>query len=187
MHKGQSRKLLLRLVIALCGVGLLVSCQGGRVLSMSGAKSQASIDEQRMWIADELDAAIEVLGIRDGWYVSLNKENRWPEDRERILDRAYLAICGKGDIYTRPSYLRLTLQNDIPGTESFGPAEVLRDHWKAEGSEVSDVLSPTPGPVTEVYFRADRKDGAVLGLDAFEYMVQISADAACSDHETVHQ
>ncbi|PRI10569.1 hypothetical protein [Leucobacter massiliensis] len=137
-----------------------------------------TLDEQRAWVAEQLDAAVEASGVAEGWFDIYWHDVFWsadrPEDREMILNSLFPDDCGMG------GQLITSLKNQT-ADDPLGAAARVRGFWESEGWTVSDVRSYGGNP----YFRADREDGAVLAFQASPEGMSMSVESACSVNNTV--
>ncbi|MEJ6488266.1 hypothetical protein PQI23_00830 [Leucobacter sp. USCH14] len=137
-----------------------------------------TLDEQREWVGEQFDAAIDASGIENGWFKS-RRTLPWsntPKDRDGVLGMLHPRDCSTG------GRLIASLQNrSVEVNDPFAAAERVRTFWESEGWVVSDVLSYASDP----YFRADREDGAVLAFRASTIGMSLEVETACSVHATV--
>lgn len=146
--------------------------------------SNETIDEQRAWVEEEADAAVIASGIADGWHQRghVPEENiAWSglqEDRSQVIGRLSPIECsGAGT-----GALNLGLNNDTAVEDATAIADGMRAFWESEGWTISDI---TPPSSNEVYFRADREDGAILGFRATPTGLLIRVTSTCSAHASV--
>lgn len=168
---------------AIAAVTILGGCAVKPLVSDAEQWDSATLDEQRDWVAAQTDEAIAVLGKNDGWW-EYDPSYRWPEQRKRIMREAETVNCRPNQGFDQPSSLRLIL-NNMDFKEPFAAAARLKQHWIDEGWTVTYVIDPEEAPVPEEYFRADREDGAVMSLDAYENLVVLEIDSSCSDDPSV--
>lgn len=167
-------------LVAACGA-LLAGCTP--IVSEARVTTNETLDEQREWVAGQLDAVIAVSGQNEGWYDSFFRDHFWtefsPEEREHFLGGIFPDKCGGGG----SGRVSISLRNDsLP--DGFAVAERVRELWESEGWVVTDVFADTR-PGDDPDFRADREDGAQMSLQADQGGATVSVDAACSVNSTV--
>lgn len=162
---------------------MLGGCSSVPLISEKKVYSSATLDEQRAWVAAQLDDALEVIGQEDGWYWGFENPRPWPAEREKILQVIPSTKC-KSVSGPQPQYLTLDLGNDSP-EDPFGAAERIWKHWEEQGWEVRYVIPPISEGGIENYFRADREDGARLSFRANEHYMSVVAISSCSDAASV--
>ena len=162
-------------------VGLSACVQEVPLVSESAITSVETLDEQRVWLEQQADAAIAASEIPEGWYDHgyIPEDNvPWSalrEDRDLIIRPIAPIECGGRGT----GRLDLGLNNDIAVPDIAVVADRMRAAWTAEGWTVSDVTDPSPG---RVYFRADRADGAIMGFTATPEGLAIEISGTCSAH-----
>lgn len=180
------RTLALIAIASMCST-LLGGCSAKPVVSDSKTWGNATLEEQRNWINQQADTAIEVLGQSDGWW-EFDPSYPWPQDRESIMEDAPTKSCRPNSGGEQPGQLSLRLRNET-FTDPFAAAERVKQYWISEGWEVTNVLEPGDDETATVdrieYFRADRADGSGLALKAHERLVVLIIDTACSNDGTV--
>lgn len=168
--------------LAIGAVAWLTGCtQEVPIVSKESRATIMTLDEQRIWVGEQFDAAILASEVPDGWRHSSSSEVRWaddyPEDRAKtlnsLLPRGCDGTAGRLDV--------TLINNDAP--DPFAVAERVRVFWESEGWTVADIRDYAPEG--DPYFRADREDGAFLSLEAQEGGVALSVRSACSSHNTV--
>ena len=142
-----------------------------------------TLSEQRVWLAAEADKAIAASGVPDGWHERLYDRPSYPwtgpsEERDRYIEGIFPMECAGSN----SGRLDIGLNNDVVLEDPFSVADRVRSFWEAEGWVTSDVTPPND---SEVYFRADREDGAILGFTASEKGLLIQVMTSCSANESV--
>lgn len=151
------------------------------IVSTEKATTVMTLDEQREWVEDQLDAGVDATGVSEGWYWGSATKIPWsdrPEGRERILGSWFPGGCD-GHAGQLDASIRIKDGVEDPA----GVAARLRAFWEAEGWVVTDVRSNASE--RDPYFRADREDGAGLSFQASEKGMSLSVYSACSSHNTV--
>ncbi|RGE19473.1 hypothetical protein D1J51_11490 [Leucobacter sp. wl10] len=161
--------------------GLIGCAREAPIVSRGSRTTVMTLDEQRSWVAGQLDLAVRASGVSDGWYDSFDEALLWSAgstaDRERLLNSLLPRGC---DGFA--GRLSVTLiNNDAP--DPFAAAGRVRAFWESEGWKVTDIRSYSAGK--EPYFRADREGGAELALEAAEGGIALEVASACSAHNTV--
>ncbi|WP_153002138.1 hypothetical protein [Leucobacter chromiiresistens] len=137
-----------------------------------------TLDEQREWVGEQFDAAIEASGVSEGWYDIYDQNVVWaddrPEDRDRTLNSLFPRDCGSG------GRLIVALLN-TSSEDPIAASENVRAFWESEGWAVSNIRSYESDP----YFRADGEDGAQLAFMATAEHMSLEVVTACSVHATV--
>jgi len=161
--------------------GLSACVQEVPLVSESAVTSVETLDEQRAWLEQQADAVVAASEIPEGWHQRghIPEENvPWsalPEDRARVIGRLSPIECGGRGT----GRLDLGLNNDIAVPDITVVADRMRAAWTAEGWTVSDITDPSPG---QIYFRADRPDGAIMGFRATPDLLLIEISGTCSAH-----
>lgn len=136
--------------------------------------------EHLKWVEEEIDKAIALSGVKDGWFKSFSGEEiEWtddPKSRYEIFGSLLPRACGKGGVLVQNLVVR-----DVP--EWSEAADRMRAGWEADGWVVTDVFS-VERPTNPI-FRADREDGAVLALDANDEGLILSVESPCSADATM--
>ena len=136
--------------------------------------------EHLQWVEEEIDKAIAVSGVKDGWFKSFTDEEvEWtdgPRSRRKIFGSLLPRACGSGGVLVQNLVVR-----NVPEWAEI--AERMRAAWEAEGWGVTDVSSVDLP--SNPYFRADREDGAVLALNASEKGMILSVESPCSSDPTM--
>ena len=180
-----TQKVFQALSVALTAVtimfGLSACVQEVPLVSESAITSVETLDEQRAWLEQQADAVVAASEIPEGWhergYIP-EKNVPWSalrEDRDLIIRTIAPIECGgrgTGRLY-------LGLNNDIAVPDITVVADRMRAAWTAEGWTVSDIIDPSP---EEIYFRADRADGAIMGFTATPEGLAIEISGTCSAH-----
>lgn len=136
--------------------------------------------EHLQWVEEELDKAIAVSGVKDGWFQSFSGEEiEWtddPKSRYEIFGSLLPWTCGRGGQLVQDLVVR-----DVPAwAETAGR---IRAAWEADGWVVSDIFSVERPD--NPYFRADREDGAMLSLNANDEGLILSVESPCSGDPTM--
>jgi len=183
---------MLKTIVASALVVVGVSgCEGGRaVLSEEHVVGHATLQEQQAWAAAEAQAVIRITKTEGLWKDLLTPDLRWDADQRTILDSADRASCTFKAGEVNPAALELDLRTDPLDTDPFELMEQIRGLWISEGWEVVDVFTRGDTAAADsAEIRADRKDGAGLGLEAFDDVgskrLVLSVQAACSDDSSV--
>ncbi|WP_153002136.1 hypothetical protein [Leucobacter chromiiresistens] len=145
-------------------------------LESGNETTNMTLSEQREWVGEQFDIAIEASAVEDGWFKT-RRTLPWtdaPGDRDGILNMLYPRECSVG------GRLVVSLQNRT-ADDPFAAAEKVRAFWESEGWTVSDIRSYESDP----YFRADREDGAVLAFRASTGRMSLEIETSCSVHGTV--
>ena len=172
------------LAASLVCLGLLTSCaQEVPLVTQSTTLTNDTLSEQRVWLAEEADKAIAASGVPDGWHERLYDRPSYPwtgpsEERDRYVEGIFPRECAGSN----SGRLNFGLNNDVVLENPFLVADRVRDFWEAEGWTTSDVTPPND---YEVYFRADREDGAILGFTASEQGLLVEVMTSCSVNESV--
>lgn len=136
--------------------------------------------EHLQWVEEEIDKAIAVSGVKDGWFKSFSGEEiEWtddPKSRYEIFGSLLPRACGKGGVLVQSLVIR-----DVPEWSVI--AERMWAAWEADGWVVTDVFS-VERPSNPV-FRADREDGAVLSLNANDEGLILAVESPCSADATM--
>ena len=162
-------------------LGLSACVQEVPLVSESPITSAETLDEQRVWLEQQADAAIAASEIPEGWHQRghLPEENvPWSalrEDRDLIIRPIAPIECGGRGT----GRLDLGLNNDIAVPDITVVADRMRAAWTAEGWTVSDITDPSP---EEIYLGGDRADGAMLGFRATPDLLLIEIYGTCSAH-----
>lgn len=141
------------------------------------------LSEQRVWLAAEADNTIAASEVLDGSHERLYDRPSYPwtgpsEERGRYLEGVLPRECAGSN----SGRMNFSLNNDVALDDPFSVADRVRSFWEAEGWVTSDVTPPND---YEVYFRADREDGAILGSTASEKGLLIQVMTSCSVNEGV--
>ncbi len=154
------------------------------VVSTSEVISNETLEEQRAWVEDRLDASIAVSGVSEGWYwggagVPEVIWNGPQAEREGALASLLPLECGEHGA----GRLDVSLRNKAAVGDPAAVADRVRTFWESEGWTATDVWSePSPD---EQYFRADREDGAELAFRASSSGMVLEVASTCSAHNTV--
>ena len=165
-------------------LGLSACVQEVPLVSESAITSVETLDEQRVWLEQQADAAIAASEIPEGWHQRghLPEENvPWsalPEDRARVIGRLSPIECGGRGT----GRLDLGLNNDIAVPDITVVADRMRAAWTAAGWTVSDITDPSP---ERIYLGGDRADGAMLGFKATPEGLLIAIYGTCSAHASM--
>lgn len=175
---------LTRLGVAACAAALLSGCMQLEVplVTDETRANNETLEEQRAWVAEQLDLATGASGVAEGWYDIYWQDVFWsesrPDDKELLRGVWLPEECGSNGA----GQIEMSLKN-IDVEDPLAAAARVRNFWEAEGWTVTDVLSyETP---ESTYFRADRPDGAVLALQAAAEGMSLEVASACSLHNTV--
>lgn len=165
---------------AVAGCGIL---RGVPLVSKPKVMTGESFEEQLVWIERQADAAIDALGIPDGWYWAGGDfpEFLWSgksADRSPILGSILPLECGGPE----SANLRLILKNVNERDDYLEVADRMQAFLESEGWIVSNVMPPTD---RERNFRADREDGALIGFIAMRDGLSIAIYSSCSMHGTM--
>mgnify|MGYP003494132743 FL=1 len=162
---------------------VLTACSSGAVVSDASTWGTASRDTQSAWIGDEVDTAIQAVGQPSGWW-EFDEDEHWPEERTVILEQLRTESCRPSRAGEQPGRLGISLHHsDIQ--DPCEAAERVRTRWMNQGWTVTDVLESNRTNPSEIYFRADRADGALLTFDANKRIVRLQVWSACSQNNTV--
>lgn len=145
--------------------------------------SNETLDQQRQFVRQQADAAVETSGIVDGWYERGNSPEAalpWRSDEER--DRIVRGLSSRKCAGAKSGNLDLGLNNDIVLDDPFEVASRVQEFWISEGWAISNVLEPSS---KEVYFRADKPDGVSLAFDATHRGLLLVITSSCSVNSTV--
>lgn len=147
-------------------------------LESGNETTNMTLSEQREWVGEQFDLAIDASGVEEGWFDIYDDSVVWapqhPEHRERILQSSLPRKCGSGG--------RLVESLKNRGAEDpFEAVDRVRAFWESEGWAVSNIRSYESDP----YFRADREDGAVLAFRASTDGMSLEIETSCSVHGTV--
>lgn len=150
------------------------------LVSKTSVTTNVTLEEQWAWMEEELDRSTAGSGVPDGWYKHFESQQvPWdadPANRKIIIKSLLPRGCGMGG-----QLVELLLNEDV--SDPFGVAERMRTFWESEGWTVTDIY-PEPNP-DEVYFRADREDGAGLSFRASERGLALMVLTSCSVNNTV--
>lgn len=175
------RKLLL-LVGSVVSASLLAGCATERpIVSANTQTTNETWEEQRVWVAGELDSAVDASGVPDGWFDLYWTDLFWaidrPEDKAIILRGLMPHNCvGAGARLT-------TAVKNFSSDSPLEAAAKIRSSWESRGWVITDIwATPSPGKAD---FRADNGDGAMLELYATEELISIGVYGACSVNSTM--
>lgn len=136
--------------------------------------------EQLIWVETQLDAAIAVSEITEGWVAPFDEfAIPWdgsPQHRIDVLGSLLPQGCDLGG-----QLMQDLVVSDPP--DPFGAADRVRSAWEGGGWSVSDVYDSVDPSLQ--YFRADREDGAVMSLDADDTGIILRVRSPCSAHPSV--
>ena len=169
-------------VIAMALIPALSGCslQGVPIVSEPTTYVGGTLVDHLQWVEEEIDKAIAVSGVKEGWFKSFSGEEiEWtddPKSRYEIFGSLLPRACGSGGALVQNLVVR-----DVPKWAEI--AERMRAAWEADGWVVMDVFS-VDRP-SNPYFRADREDGAVLALNASEKGMILSVESPCSGDPTM--
>ncbi len=159
------------------------------VLSESNAKSDATLSELREWVGEEIDAVIEVTGVKREWGLGGTSELKWVEDRERIFEVSHLPNCTYETGKVNPASVRIDLITDPLDQDPFLLLERVRNLWIERGWEVGNLPGSGQGQSQILTIRADREDGAMATLSAGDAaggkMLGLMVSSACSNDPSV--
>ena len=166
----------LTLIPALSGCSL----QGVPIVSEPTTYVGGTLVDHLQWVEEEIDKAIAVSSVKEGWFKSFSGEEiEWtddPKSRYEIFGSLLPRACGSGGALVQNLVVR-----DVPKWAEI--AERMRAAWEADGWVVTDIFS-VDRP-SNPYFRADREDGAVLALNASEKGMILSVESPCSGDPTM--
>lgn len=181
VHRRFTKIGILRGLGILCGLSIfsLLGCSDAHSSHSDRAPLKSMTKaEQREWLAYQIDDAIRVLGHEEGWF-RLYSEQPWSEEREDILERARVVNCLPGHAEEGIERLRIELGNrDFP--DPFDAAKALKEHWAAQGWDVSYVADPNNPALKIEYFRADPPTDELLMMGAGEHYSFIFVESACT-------
>lgn len=171
---------------AVAGVALLAIALSGcermevPIISEPVSYVGGTLVDHLQWVEEEIDKAIAISGVEDGWFKSFTDEEiEWtadPRSRYEIFGSLLPRACGSGGQLVQNLVVR-----DAPEWAEI--AGRMWAAWEAEGWVVTDVFS-TERP-DNPYFRADRDDGAVLSLNASAKGLILSVESPCSADATM--
>ncbi|WP_336659062.1 hypothetical protein [Leucobacter sp. USHLN153] len=140
-----------------------------------------TLEELQLWVADQFDQVLRASGVERGWMDMFEEDFEWrlerTDDHLSMINVWLPQTCAEVGGQLDEWLINYSVE------DSFTAATHVREHWEAEGWIVSDVMS-NPGP-DEMRFRADRDDGALLGLTAYPGQMSIEVVTPCSVHATV--
>lgn len=136
--------------------------------------------EHLQWVEVEIDKAIAVSGIKDGWFKSFSGEEiEWTDDprsRYEIFGSLLPWACGNGGQLVQDLIIR-----DVPDWAEI--SDRMRAAWESEGWVVTSVFYPERPD--NPFYRADRRDGAVLSLNSNAEGLILSVESPCSADATM--
>ena len=171
------------LVLASLMVLLPVACtEEAPLVSEETRSNNATIDEVRAWVAQEFDLAISASGNDGGWHWrTASVELPWQrsgKNREDILHSLAPMACSSDGGHAR---IGTSLINRDASEDDIATA--IRETWEHAGWMVSDVYPDGAG--RELYFIAEREDGAMLSFQRVPEQMILRAYSACSSHTSV--
>ncbi|QZY52992.1 hypothetical protein [Leucobacter tenebrionis] len=169
----------LRVSLALlCGALLLMGCVQDRpIVSMPGGRNSMTLEEQREWVAEHLDAAVTASNISSGWtWKGGAVEPLWTgaidEDRSMILESLFPNNCGDN-----AGRLDMSLKN-TDAEDPLAATARVREFWESEGHAVRDLYA-THNDI-EPYFIVDFEDGGSFSMQAGATGMTMSVHTACA-------
>ncbi|MFV0433370.1 MAG: hypothetical protein ACK5LO_05260 [Leucobacter sp.] len=159
-------------------------------MSEKQTESGESIEEQREWIAEQVDAVEKATGSEGAWVDGWGDELDWDGDRDAILELAGEIQCSFDDDKPNPGALELHVNTRPLDEDPFPLADRVKQLWTSEGWTVSDIVRIDDLPNRdEVSFKAERDDGAMLMLTATAAsggrLLFLTVQASCSDHPSL--
>lgn len=141
---------------------MLTSCQGAPVVEEQETMSNASVEELRAWVADEIDAVVETTAAIDApWVMLLDQELDWAGNREEIFASSHLPQCTFDVGEQNAASVQVDLIAGPLDGDPFALVVPVRERWEAAGWDISEVGGAD-------YIRADRADGALMTFEAAE-------------------
>ena len=160
----------------LCGALLLTGCVQERpIVSMPGGTSPMTLEEQREWVAERLDAGVSASEVADGWYDIYWRDKYWAEDRtedrELLMEAWFPNNCGDN-----AGRLDMSLKN-TDAEDPLAATARVREFWESEGHAVRDLYA-THNDI-EPYFIVDFEDGGSFSMQAGATGMAMSVHTAC--------
>lgn len=161
----------------LCGLLFTAGCvQEKPIVSMPGGTNSMTLEEQREWVAKQLDAAVAASEVPDGWYDTYWRDVYWaqnrPEDREMLMEAWFPNSCGDN-----AGRLDMSLKN-MENADPLAATARVRAFWESEGYPVRDLYATHND--TEPYFIVDFEDGGTFSMQAGATGMTMSVHTACA-------
>lgn len=181
---GTGLTILLLLGLAACNAFAEVP-----VLSERSARSDATLSELREWVAEEIDAVIEVTGVEYEWVAQGSDGVRWVEERERIFEGQRLSMCSFRSGQADPAAVRIDLMTDPLDQDPFLLLDRVRELWTDRGWEVRNRFEAEQVESRSQEIIAEQEDGSMMIFRAGEAaggrMLGLMVTSACSNDPSV--
>ena len=140
----------------------------------SPGANQKTITELRTQTVDLVNDAITASGIPTAWVSSTVSKRPWEND----INRTRLASCST--VGAKGSFQITAVVYHQPVGLPHATAEVLSEHWKAQGFTINKVIDSTKGAYVVVEIAAERADGVSYDLFVSTDNISITAYSECS-------
>lgn len=145
------------------------------IVTQADMTSDMTMTEQRLWVADRLDAAVSASAA-DGWFDLHWNDVFWPEDRDALISGLFPDTCGGAG-----GQIVVTLLN-VTAEDARGTTTRVRDYWKSQGATVRDLYDS--GDRTDPYFIVDFEDGGSFSMEADDRGMSMTVQTSCSLHRS---